>query len=158
MKKAIIALLLVCVYSSTALAIDFEIFDTRNKIFQESKEIKSLVSSSKDPLLLIVMFDSCIQATTQLDAYFYMLSLFNAIKKADITVVHTDILNSWLMGIKQTNNLSISSIDNLTQPKDVKALFHVKMVRKLLSNLNAQVDAELSKVSIISKATKIKKK
>jgi hypothetical protein len=130
----------------------------RNKIFDESKEIRSALISSKNSFLLVTMFDSCIQSTSQLDAYFYMLGLFNSIRRSDLNTGHTDFLISWLSQIKSTNELVLRSLTNLPQPIDSKALLHVKKMQKLFGELNALVDTELKKVVAVSKAAALNKK
>jgi hypothetical protein len=157
MKRILFVLLFTVFCLSQAEAIDFRIFEMRNKIFDESKEIKTALLASKNSFVLVTMFDSCIQVTSQLDAYFYMLSLFNAIRRPDLTITHTDILLSWLTEIKRTNELCIQSLNSVSPPLEPRTLFHIKKVQKLFSDLNTLIDEELAKVSVISKTVKKKK-
>lgn len=82
LKKSIItALIFAVLFTTKAYCLEFKIFEMRNKIFEQSKEIKSLMEGSKDQGILLAMFDSCLISTTQLDAYFFMLNIFEGIKK-----------------------------------------------------------------------------
>ena len=108
MKKIISLILLLVVFLTfSAYALETTLFEMRNKIFAESKEIKALLTESKDIVLMSSMWDSCVMALTQLDAYFSMVGIFNTIKKGDISEDSVNYLIGWLSQTKKTNELNI---------------------------------------------------
>lgn len=152
MRKIIFVILaLVMLLNFSVLALDTALFDLRNRIFEESKEIKSLLQDSKDAVLVSSMWDSCIIAMTQIDAYFSMLGIFNTIKKENLSDASINYLIDWLGQIKGTNELNIKNLSALYQPMEPNTEVHVAVLTDYFGNLNKQIDVELDKLSIIKK-------
>lgn len=157
MKKIIyFTLLLLILFNFKAYAIDFRVFDLRNKIFEESKEIKSLLFKSKDAVFLTSMFDTCIIATAQLDAYFSMLGIFHSIKRQDLTNTPINFIVDWLNEIKRTNEMNLRILGPVSQPIDQITKAHIRKLQELFSELNNCIDAELNKFSLIMDSLQIK--
>jgi hypothetical protein len=125
-------------------------------MFDESQEIKALLSRSKDAVLLISMFDSCIMAVSQIDAYFYMLGIIEPIKKEDLSSASLDFIAKWLNGIKKTNELSIKSLNIVMQAIEPKTKAHIEKLKLYFGVLNNQINSELNKIYLLEKATKVK--
>ena len=157
MKKIIFLTLTFIIFLSFSVyALDTTLLDMRNKIFEESKDLKSLLESSKDVILVSSMWDSCIIAMSQSDAYFNMLGIFNTIKKEDLKEDAVNYLTSWLDGIKKVNELNIKSLDAVTLTLEPKTKTHILKLKDYFGKLNNQIDAELAKISLLKKSLKIK--
>jgi len=159
MKKIIFFAFLLCVLLNFKVyAIDFQVFDMRNKIFEESKEIKSLLTKSKDAILLTTMFDSCIIATSQLDAYFSMLGIFESAKGKDLSDTSIDFITNWLNGIKNTNEMNVRILSSVTQQIDSITKVHITKLQALFNELTNHINAELNKFSLIKQSLKVRRK
>ncbi len=112
-SAAIILVLALCLAISTHAFAAPAFLDIRNKIFKESKDIKALLPSSKDVYLINSMWDSCVLAMSQLDAYFSMLGIYNTIKRENITQTALDYLINWLKEIKRSGELNIKSLGKM---------------------------------------------
>ena len=146
MKKIIVFFLLLallCVFN--AYALDFKIVNMRDNIFEQSKAIKALMDPKyKNNTLLISMFDSCLSAVMQLDAYFSMLGIYESMGKAGSSDEAIKFIASWLNQIKSTNAISIQNLDAVTKPEP-KIKLEIKKLKDNLVSLNALIDAELNK-------------
>jgi hypothetical protein len=146
MKKIIsIVLILAVLLSVNAYAIDSKIIDLRNKIFEQSRQIKPLIRTSPDVVLLTGMFDSCLLIVSQIDAYTYMLSIFNTIKEAEVDKRAFDYLTEWLVLMRRTSELNLKSLDDVVEPVDRSTKIHIARLRDYFINLNAKIDSELTK-------------
>jgi len=155
MKKIIsFAFILFILFNFKVYAIDFQVFDMRNKIFEESKELKALLPNSKDVILLTTMFDSCIIATSQLDAYFYMLGIFGSIKRENLTNTAIDSITTWLTEIKKTTELSINILNIILPPIEKTTQARIKKLQSLFAELNNRINAESNKFYLIKKSLK----
>jgi len=128
----------------------------RNRIFVKSQEIKALLANSKDVVLLNSMWDSCIMTITQLDAYFYMIGIFNTIKKEDLTDASVNYLINWLNEIKKTNELNIKSLNLVTKTLEPRARVHKEKLTSYFSELNKQINNELSRIPALKGPSKSK--
>lgn len=155
MRKIIFIILTFVIFSSFSVyALDTTLLDMRNQIFKESKELKSLLVNSKDIILVNTMWDSCIIAMTQLDAYFSMVGIFNTIKKEDVKEDAINYLASWLEEIKKTNELNIRSLNAVTLTLEPKIKAHIVKLKDYFGKLNNQINAELDKISLLKKSLK----
>jgi len=147
MKKVVlITLVLVLALSFNAYALDNVLYNLRNQIFSHSEEIRSMMPDSTDVIFLTGMFDSCIITTTQLDAYFIMLGIFNEIKKEDLTEAPLDLLINWLTKITNSNNLSIQSISLGSQALEQETLIHLEKLKTYYNNLNKRITDEMKRI------------
>ena len=154
MRKIIFIVLTLSFFCFSAYALDTKIVGMRNKFFEESKAIKTLLADSKDMILLNSMWDSCIMTMTQLDAYFSMVGIFNTIKKETLTEEAINYITNWLEAIKKTNDLNIKSLNAITNPVEPKTKIHMEKLRGYFNDLNNQINTELNKISIIKKSLK----
>ena len=150
MKRIILIVLILNILCFNCYAVDFAIFDLRNKIFGESKDIKSLISNSENPMLISSIWDTCTLVISEIDAYFSMLAIFNSIEKVKQTREATDYLIDWLRGIKKTNELSIKNIRNI-ETVNLAAVekMHIERIRNFLIQLQTVIDDEIAKVNLI---------
>ena len=152
MKKTMVMILaLVAGLSFNAHAQATGLMDIRDKALKESQEIKALFSDTKDVILVSSMVDSCILTTSQLDAYFSQLGIFNTIKKDDVTPAAINFLEQWLNGIKNTNDLNIKSLNAVTQNIQAKTKLHLERLTGYFTDLNMQIDQELAKLAALKK-------
>ncbi|MDD5466097.1 MAG: hypothetical protein PHP73_07170 [Candidatus Omnitrophica bacterium] len=151
-KKISILLILFIFFSVRSYALENGLFEMRNKISLESKQIKALFLQSKDIVLMSSMWDSSVMTMMQLDAYFYMVGIFNSVKIPNEDAVN--YLINWLKIIKSTSELNIKSLDAVTQTLEPKTKVCKERLRSDFSELNKNIDSELSRVSVLKKATK----
>ncbi len=128
------------------------LMEVRDKVLKESQEIKALFSDTKDVILVSSMVDSCILTTSQLDAYFSQLGIFNTIKKDDVSPDAINFLEQWLNNIKSTNDLNIKSLSAVTQNIQAKTKLHLERLTGYFTDLNAQIEQELAQLAALKKA------
>ena len=159
MKKiAFIVLFLLTVLNLNASALDFKIFEMRNKLFETSQEIKKLMPQSNDSVLLISMFDSCILTMTQIDAYYSMLGIFDRVRKEDLNNTTLDFMIGWLTETRKTNEINIKNLSSISSPIEKSTKMYSDKLRSDFNDLNKILDNELNKLSIIKKSLKVKPK
>lgn len=146
------------VYALGVHAADNSFLDIRNKFFEESKEIKALLPSSKDALLLSSMWDTCLLTMSELDAYFHMLGIFNTIKEKDLSEDAVNYLAKWLTEIKRNNELNIGILNSGSYSFEPGTRVHIEGLKSYLDELNKRIDTELDKISILNKSIRRKKK
>lgn len=152
MRKIIYAASVFIILSGfNAFALD-GFLETRSMISQESIEIKMSLPNSKDAVLLIGMWDSCMVTLTQLDAYFSMLGIFNEIKKEDLTGASVGYLINWLNLIKNTNDLNIKSLIATTKTTEPHTKVHRDKLMGYFGKLNIQITNELNRLSLLKKS------
>ena len=159
MKKLVSAVVILVLFlSSLTYGLDTTLLDMRNKVFQEAQEIKILFENSKDVILLNSLLDSCIMLVNQLDAYFYMVGIFNEMKKGDVTDASVDYLMRWLDTIKKTNDLNIKSLASVNaKTLENKSKVHLERLKGQFIELNQKIDVDLKKISALKKSQKPKK-
>lgn len=140
-----------------ALALDTKLFEMRSRLLEESRQLKGLIPDSKDAIVLISLWDSCLMTITQLNAYFNMLSLFNSIPKDSLTREATATLTAWLLEIKTAANLHVQNMDNAAETVDEATRAHLGRLKAYFTDLGKRVEAEMNKVSLIQKSLKEKK-
>lgn len=159
MKKIIVAMTVIMFFSCfTAYPLGTTLLDLRNNIFAESKQVQSLLSGSKDAGLVVSMWDSCIIAVTQLNAYFYMLGIFDKITKNALTDEPLDYLSAWLTEIKKTSDMNLKSLDSYKQPLEEKTKIEKEKLKEYFVELNRQIDVELKKIGTIKKSLRVRPK
>ncbi|MDD5255519.1 MAG: hypothetical protein PHR11_05660 [Candidatus Omnitrophica bacterium] len=158
MKKILIcSVLFLAVAVSAAYPAESKLFEVRNKMFDGAQEIKALlVPTSRDAVLLTSMFDSCMIAVSQVDAYFGMLGIFETIEKEQMTRTAVDFLDNWLNQIKKTNEMNLNFLKGITVPLEGPTSAQIGKLTGNLVELNNWVDKELVKLSLIRKSVKIK--
>ncbi|KPK97212.1 MAG: hypothetical protein AMJ95_10155 [Omnitrophica WOR_2 bacterium SM23_72] len=154
MRKIIGVIFLLLFLNSNAWAMDFKIFDMRNKIFEESKQIKELFAHSQDTITLSSLFDACLLAMSQLDAYFNMLGIFETIEQEDLSDLAVDFVVNWLDEIKRTLDLNLNSLANIPQPLEPKTREHIEKLKFYFRELDDIAELELRKLSLIRKTIK----
>ena len=154
MKKiTFIMLVLFSFFAVTGQAVAFEskLLDIHNKILEESKKIKEIFTGTKDVILVSTMWDSCIVTITQLEAYFFMVSIFNSINEKDMGEEPVDHLSNWLNKIKKTNEMNINSLNSVSHPVSPDTELHMAALKVYYKRLNKEIDEELEKLSVLKK-------
>lgn len=157
-KTAFITAIFIFIASFSAYGLSNSFLDIRNKFFEESKEIKSLLTRSKDAILLSSMWDTCLLTMSSLDAYFHMLGIFNTIRQRDLTEDAVNYLAKWLTEIKRNNELNINILNSGSYSVEPETKNHIERLRGYLDALNKRIDAELNKISVLEQSAKIKRK
>ena len=151
MKKTIfVTLTLIAFLNLSVYALEPQLLEMRNRFFQEAQEIKALPVNSKNVVLVNSMWDSCLITMAQLDAYFSMLGIFNAVSKEPASRQAAAYLTSWLNEIKRINELNIRSLRSILQLSDPAINTHMDRLRIYYNDLNSRIDTELKKVSALT--------
>jgi len=153
-----VALILVIFSGLNAYALETKMLETRDKIFEEAGAIQPLLQGSKDVVLMSSMYESCIVTKTQLDAYFFMVAIFNAVKGKDSIAKSGDYLMNWLSIIKKTNDVNINSLSAIKTPLEPTTEIHIKKLNGYFAELNFRIGQELKKISEIKDALNTKGK
>lgn len=157
MKKTIFVLLaLGILLDFNVYALENSFMDIRSKILEEANEIKAHLAASKDALLLSSMWDSCLMVIRELDAYFYMLGIFNTIKEEDTNEEAVVFLSKWLSEIKAGSELNIRILDETAYPTEAQSATSMARIKNVLGELNRTIDAELDKISLLRKSIQLK--
>ncbi len=155
--RKVILILCVAVFLSTGLhAAESALPDIRNKIHEESKEIRGLMKTTKDPVFISSMWDSCLVATTQLDAYFSMLRIYNTIDNKALSKDAVDVLTGWLATIRQTDDLNIKTLSDISQAVDRDTQARMTKLKGLFEELNREIESEETKLSVIKESLSLR--
>lgn len=161
MRKIVSVIMAILVlFSFTAYAAENPtLIEYRSKIFDESRAIKLLLSSTKrDMVFLSSMWDACIASMTQLDAYFGMVGVFNTIKKDEVTDRAVSYLIDWLNVIKSANEISIKNLEAISSRQlEDKTKSRLGRLVKYYTGLDKRLDTELTGLAAL-KATARKEK
>ncbi|MCK5160160.1 MAG: hypothetical protein KAQ99_01175 [Candidatus Aureabacteria bacterium] len=153
MKKIIFCVCILVVFLQLdAHSLDTGLLDIRNQIFDESKAIKPLIAASTDSVLLSSMWDSCLISIAHIDAYFFMLAIFNAIKDEDLTEETVGYLTAWLKRVKKTNNINIEGFQNIAEITDDRIKTHIRVLKNYFDKLDNLLNAEIDKVDTIRRS------
>lgn len=152
MRKMAAALTMVMAIAAAAYGSGDTLLDARERFVKESTEVKALIQASKDALVVNSMYDACVVTVTQLDAYFYMLGIFDTIPKEAVSQSAVDYLLQWLAGVKQANRVSVGSLDAIVYDVSVETAGHIKKMKEYYTDLNAKIDGEIDKLGIIGRA------
>jgi hypothetical protein len=145
-------------FSVNAYGIQSTLFDIRNEIFEESRKIKPVVADSKDAVLMGAMRDTCLMTTTQLDAYFSMLGIFNTIDDENLSDESIIYLIDWLTRIRDTSRLSLQSLKGIPDDKiaDSVTTIFIERLNGLLAKLEMKSKEELNKLSLLKRSLRIR--
>jgi len=93
---------------------------------------------------------------SQLDAYFSMLGIYNAVTNEDAAREAADYIYRWLNEIKRINELNIKSLKSVLQLNEPNINTHMDRLRIYYTDLNSRIDIERKKISILSSVKKPK--
>ncbi|MCM8782892.1 MAG: hypothetical protein NC909_00620 [Candidatus Omnitrophica bacterium] len=139
-----------------AYALDIKLLELREKLFLESSQIKQEIKpDTPDFVLLSGLFDSCIQVVTQIDAYFYMLGIFEFIRKEELNKSCFNFLLSWLEVMKKTNDLNLNNLKSTTAVED-KTKNRIEKIRNYFMEIDKQISREKNRMNILMRSLKIR--
>jgi 2C-methyl-D-erythritol 2,4-cyclodiphosphate synthase len=150
MKKIILMTVCALCVHAQVFAFDTRLLNARNKIFEQAKELQALLSSTEDPVAVVSLWDTCIMTATQLNAYFYLVGMYESVSEP--TADSVTYLKSWLQEVRRTAQLNIrnlSSTVSITQPATRE---HLSRVKASLAELSLLLERELDKVARLEKA------
>ena len=154
-RKIYILLVLLVLVAQNAYALDTKLYNVRQKLFDQSQEIKKLVNRDNAGQYLVLvssMWDTCFVAITQLDAYFYLLGLFNSIKKDQVTGPAIDFLSRWLNLVQKTSQENITSLGAIKVPIDPMIRINMETLKRSFRELSNQVSKELAEIDKLRKS------
>lgn len=146
MKKTAVFIAALCIFCGTVYAATNPLVSMQSRLMKESNNIKLVLKNSRDALLLTSMWDSCLVAMNQLDAYFSMIGIIETIKKDDLTESAVNYLLSWLSDIKKTNEANITSLASAAPVIDQATKVAVERMRINFSDLNRMIDSETNRL------------
>ncbi|MFH1478833.1 MAG: hypothetical protein ABIG92_03550 [Candidatus Omnitrophota bacterium] len=153
MKKIFIIMLVFSfIFGSISYGETIKIFEARNKIFNESNKIRSGLKDSKNILLMTSMWDTCLVAVKQVDAYFYMIRIFDTIDPKNIKEEAVISLENWLNNIKKTDIVNIDSLNGLMKNEEAleaKAALYMTNLKEYFVELNKEIDMEIERLKEI---------
>jgi hypothetical protein len=152
MKKTIAVMLFALLVHGNAWAFETKLLEARNKIFEEAKQLQSLMGASQDPVALVSLWDSCIVTATQLNAYFYMVGIFESMEAPGAASV--SYLKSWLEEVKRTTLLNVRNLSASADVTEAPTKEHLSRVKAYFSELALLLEREIGKVSQLEKKTK----
>ena len=133
-----------------------ELVVIRSKIFRQFEEIKPLLTGSRDVILISSMWDSCVVTMSQLDAYFFMIGIFNTIEEKDVTMQALDYIEKWLVNIKNTNVVNIKSLSSVSYEVEPSISAHMRIMKDTLGELNQAIVRETKKIEILKRRMQIR--
>jgi hypothetical protein len=148
-KLMLIFLILFFIMRAETFALDLGIVEIRNKLFEESSKIKSSLTASKDAVMMVNMFDSCILSVNQIDAYYSMLGVMETIKGENLTRQAVDLVVDWLNAMKKTNELNIKNLETVTQQIEPATRVFLGRIKGYFRELNKKLDRELSRLLVV---------
>ena len=114
--------------------------------------MNTVLADSQDPVMIISLWDTCVVTVTKINAYFYMLGIFEAVKEAEQSSRAVDYLLIWLNETRRTNK---TAIDQLAQPAQVTEeatdMYRAK-ISEYLSQLDTQLEKEIRKVTVLKQS------
>jgi len=158
-KKLILFFIIFCITLSAYTQKIAPLLEMRNRFFEESNNIKSLLSTSKDPGIIINLWNSCMTTVLQLNAYFYMLNIFDSVKSGTLNDDPTMYLSMWLKEIKNVNQLNIKNLENsIKNITDSNTKTYIDRLKVYYLELNKKIDEELVKLGALKQTLPIKNK
>ena len=155
MKRKRVAMFLsvgIILYSCiVSYALETSLKDMEGKIRAELVQVKALMPKN-DPILVNNMYNSCLIAKTQLDAYFYMLTLFNTIEEKALGDKAVDTLIEWLLAMKKINVININALRDTSKVQSPATKVRMEKLKALFEELNKEIDINIAKVSLIKKS------
>jgi len=156
-KGLSIFILLNIFFSFNAYGLDTKLLDLREKLFGESNQIKqSITPQNRDFVLLSGIFDSCILAVTQIDAYFYLLGVFEFIRKEDLNKNCFNFLLSWLNMMKKTNDLSLKNLNTAGPIMEEETKNYIARIKSYFIELDKQIIKEKNRMDILMRSLRIR--
>jgi hypothetical protein len=153
MKKIASVTLILCLFLSlNCYAANNSLTAINARLMQESASIKSLLKDSKDVVLLTTMWDSYFISRTQLDAYFYMVALYESVKKGSVTEASVGYLLNWLGEIRKTNATNMKSLNSAPPGIDQATKLAVNKMKAKISDLNSAVDSEIVRLNSLKES------
>jgi len=157
MKKIIVILFAAfLLLNSYSFAAEPSFMNMRDEVFAESKEIKELLGKSKDSIAISSMWDTCLIAISQIDAYFHLLGIFNSVSPEALSPESADYLIKWLAQMRKTNDLNIKLLSETSNIVEAVTQSHMIKMKDFFMRLNVRIDAEVSKINTIKMAVKKK--
>lgn len=156
-KTALIMLTLVIFFSFNAYGAEIPLQNMRNKIFNECREIQPLLANSKDIIIVNSMWSSAVMTVSQLDAYFSMVGILNAVKDKELVEDPAVYLIKWLNEVRKTSELNIRSLDSISYKVEPSTKAAIKKLRDYFNGLNGLIDNESARISVLQRSLKIKR-
>lgn len=124
----------------------------RDKIFQESKDIKDIMSKTNDLIMMTVLFDSCTITLSYIDAYFSMLNILDTIEDEYITTDTLDVINKWLISMEAANDMNLRSLDSSIPTFEQQTRQHIDRLRGYFTQLKTYINDEQRKLNILKRS------
>lgn len=149
MKKALCFCVFIAVLLCTARSFgaELQMLRLRNALLEESKKIQMALADSPDPVLVISLWDTCVVTLTKINAYFYMVGIFEMVEDKDKTEQGVDFLLAWLKELQRTTQVNIRELNTPVEVSEEATTVARSRLSELLARLNTHLDEEIRKVS-----------
>ena len=117
----------------------------------ELVQIKALMTK-KDPVLVSSMYDSCLIAMNQIDAYISMITIFNTIDEKAVKEEAVNPLIIWLGSMKKMNTINSNTLRDTSKARSPETKARMEKVKALFEKLNKEIDIETAKWEVIRKS------
>jgi len=148
-KIFFIVLSIVLLLTCNVYALDTLLLDMRDKLVEESGEINVLMKDSRDVIVLNSLWNTCYVTVSQLNAYFFMVGIFNTIEEKGANEEALAYLERWLSEIKKVNAATINKLDSLKESVDARTTVHIEKIKILYTGVNNMIDSELKRISLV---------
>ena len=148
----ILGLILALASCPASYGAESKLGEMKTNVQKELLQIKALMPK-KDPVLVSSMYDSCLIAMNQLDAYFSMSTIFGTIDEKAVKPEAIDVITVWLESIKKINMSNINNtLRDTSAAKSQDTRVRMEKLKALFEELNKEIDNELAKWELIKKS------
>jgi len=160
MKKRVafisLAITLVLSFASYSTADESRIYELRNQLFAQSKELKAILPHTKDQYVVLTLFNSAVISINHIDAYFVMMGLFNAIRREDLNKETVGYLFNWLQEMKKANELNMRSLREFNTPVEKETLKNINKMKTIFGELDLILNKDIVRIGELLRVVKPK--
>ena len=148
MRKILITIfLLILILSNTYPQVQ-DFTQLKNQLMREASALRSHLATTKDIVFVSSMWDSCLIAINQIDAYFFMIGIINA-RKATMNEEAIGYLFSWLERMEKLNNTNLRSLADQTKVIESGTIRHMKKLEEIFRDFNLYIGKEKKRVGTL---------
>ncbi|MCH7504034.1 hypothetical protein IID04_00145 [PVC group bacterium] len=126
-----------------------ELKSMRDKMFQVSVELKTVLTKTKEVILANTLWDASVMTVTQLDAYFIMVGIYETIPRESRLEQAAQYIIYWLTSVENTNDVNIKSLESMTNLTDPRLDKYVQTMKSFFQNINSLIRGEITKLKIL---------
>ncbi len=132
-------------FASASYAQVSEFGVVRRNLVDKSQTFREYLGQTQDVVITSSMWDSCVLAVSQIDAYYAMVGIIQAAEAVENKEAAFYLID-WLERIKRTNVANLRSLSNTGQAAEEKTVEYMKKLYRYFSEFNEYVEQELKKI------------